>query len=75
MLLTPEQIQIEALSLPPHQREELVARLLESLGEDDQIEAEWLELARNRLSAIRSGNGQSVAGDSVLREAREIASQ
>jgi hypothetical protein len=73
MLLTPEQIQIEALSLPPQQREELVARLLESLSDDDCVEAEWLELARKRLAALHDGTGNLLDGEQVIQEANKIA--
>lgn len=71
MLLTPEQIQIEALSLPPHKREELAGRLLESLGSEPSVETEWLILARHRLDEIRARTARTVEGKAVIKQARE----
>ena len=77
MLLSPEQIQIEALSLPPEQRAELAERLLESLGgeQNGDVTHEWLQLATKRLKEIRSGETTLIDGDTVLANARKSLSQ
>lgn len=76
MLLSQEQIQIEALSLPPQQRAELAERLLDSLGSEstDEVSSEWISLACERLAEIRSGRVTPVDGVAVLDKARKSVS-
>lgn len=72
MLLTPDQIQSEALSLPAQQRSQLAERLLASL--DDEVnegaEQEWLAVAKRRLDEIRSGAVAPIPGDEALARLR-----
>jgi putative addiction module component (TIGR02574 family) len=77
MLLSHEQIQIEALSLPPQQRAELVERLLDSLHSDssEHMAQEWAALANERLDEIRSGRVTPIDGAEVLAKARKSLSQ
>ena len=77
MLLSREQIQVEALSLPPQERAELAERLLDSLctSSTDEVAQEWLAAANERLEEIRSGRVTPIDGDTVLANARKSLSQ
>ena len=77
MLLSHEQIQIEALSLPPQQRAELAERLLDSLHAEssEEVTQEWVALANERLDDIRSGRVTPIDGAAVLEKARKSLSQ
>jgi putative addiction module component (TIGR02574 family) len=77
MLLSREQIQIEALSLPPQERAELAERLLDSLraGSTEEVAQEWLAVANERLDEIRSGRVTPIDGETVLANARKSLSQ
>lgn len=72
MSLSAEQIKIEALSLPPEDRSELLLRLADSLGvsDDKQIDREWLAVAKQRLDELRSGQVVGVPADQVFAELR-----
>lgn len=72
MLLTPDQIHVEALSLPPAQRAELAELLLASLGEDtpETAQREWLQTALRRLDDLRDGLVECVDGEEALARAR-----
>jgi hypothetical protein len=74
MLLTPDQVQIEALSLPPESRAELADRLLASLSSDesDAVQQEWLALARRRLADVRNGTADELDGTEVMSTARRL---
>lgn len=77
MLLSREQIQIEALSLPPQDRAELAERLLDSLrgSSTEEVAQEWLAVANERLDEVRSGRVTPIDGDAVLANARKSLSQ
>ena len=77
MLLSHEQIQIEALSLPPQQRAELAERLLDSFHAEssEEVTQEWVALANERLDEIRSGRVTPIDGFVVLEKARKSLSQ
>ena len=77
MLLSHEQIQIEALSLPPQQRAELAERLLDSLHSEspEDVAQEWVALAGKRLDEIRSGDVTPIDGADALANARRSLSQ
>jgi putative addiction module component (TIGR02574 family) len=72
MLLSHEQIQIEALSLPPQQRAELVERLLDSLHSEsaEHVAQEWAALATERLDEIRTDRVTPIDGADVMAKAR-----
>ena len=72
MLLTAEQVKIEALSLPPEERSDLLLRLAASLGvsDDTAIDQEWLTVARERIEELRSGQVVGIPADQVFAELR-----
>lgn len=72
MLLSVEQIKIEALSLPPEERSELLLRLADSLGvsDEERIDGEWLTVAKQRLDELRLGQVIGIPADQVFAELR-----
>ena len=56
MITTPlEEIEAMALQLPAADRSHLTERLLDSLSEDDEIMAAWIEEAERRSDAFDRG--------------------
>ena len=68
--MSTEELEIEALKLPPQDRAKLAEKLLESLESlsDDENERLWAEEAARRDSAWEPAAGRP--GVSVLRDAR-----
>jgi putative addiction module component (TIGR02574 family) len=66
------QLESEALKLTPRQRARLAARLISSL--DDQIDADaetlWAEEAERRLDELRAGKVKGRSSEIVFRKAR-----
>ena len=62
-----------ALSLPPSERAEIAASLIESLDEEANadVEAAWAEEIKRRLESIDKGEVQLVPWDDVIRSMRE----
>lgn len=56
----------EALQLPEEARMDLVERLIISMPGYRDLEEEQIEIARKRLSEMRSGEVAGVPGDLVL---------
>ena len=56
----------EALDLDDEQREELIGVLLTSLDRVDEIDRAWMEEARRRYDAIRSGKARTLPHDEVV---------
>lgn len=56
----------EALDLDKHAREELVETLLISLDREEEIDRAWMEEARRRYDAIKSGQARTLAHDEVV---------
>ena len=57
----------EAESLPIDERMIVIDSLLRSLNPPEQeIDAQWLTVARERLSELRSGDIEAVSGHQVL---------
>ena len=77
MLLTSDQIKIEALSLPAADRADLAGRLIDSLQEESEnvIAHEWTAMARSRLAEIQSGSSLSRDGQDVMAKARSLVSR
>ena len=75
--MTPKgkEIQAAALALPAEDRRELSVLLTESLLESGRAEWEkaWGEEALRRLHDIDAGRVETVGGDEVLRELRELS--
>jgi putative addiction module component (TIGR02574 family) len=56
----------EALDLDDREREELVGLLLNSLDHVDEIDRAWMEEARRRYEAVRSGKARTLSHDEVV---------
>lgn len=77
MITTPlEEIEAMALQLPASDRSHLAERLLDSLSEDDEIMAAWLEEAERRADAHDRGEMETIDFDESIARARaRIASR
>jgi len=66
------QVESQALKLSPRQRARLAARLISSLDDQTDPEAEklWAEEAERRLEELRSGKIKGRPEESVFRRAR-----
>ena len=62
-----------ALSLPPNERAEIAASLIESLDEETEadVEAAWAEEIKRRIESIDKGEVQLIPADEVMRSMRE----
>jgi hypothetical protein len=56
----------EALDLDDHRREELVGLLLNSLDHVDEIDRAWMEEAKRRYEAVRSGKARTLSHEEVV---------
>ena len=76
MIVTPlEEIEALALQLPISDRCHLAERLLESLSEDEEILATWVEEAERRADAYYRGEIEAIDFDeSIARVRARIAS-
>ena len=69
-----QEIESQALRLPPDQRALLAQHLIASLDEDDETAKAWADEAARRSDAIRSGAVEPVAAADVYAEARRSVS-
>ena len=69
-----QEIEAQALQLPPEQRAVLVQHLIASLDEADEIERAWAEEAARRSDAVRSGAANSIPAADVFAVARRAIS-
>jgi len=67
-----EAIAVEALSLPAHDRAELVLRLAESLDEGHDADADdaWAAEVAGRIATVRDGTAETLTTADALAEAR-----
>ena len=74
MPLTIDQITSEAMQLSVSSRAELAEKLVESLDfpEDDDIQRAWASEAIRRRDDVRSGRVQTIPGEQVLAEIRQM---
>jgi putative addiction module component (TIGR02574 family) len=65
-------LEASALKLPPEQRARLAERLISSLeqGADPEAEAAWLGEAERRLDELESGATATTPAEQVLSQAR-----
>jgi len=65
MILTPQEIESQALELPANDRAELAERLAGSLSNDETSPSRqaWLKLALQRRDEIRSGSVIGIPGE------------
>ena len=74
MPLTIDQITTEAMQLSVSSRAELAEKLVESLdfSEDDDLQRIWAVEAIRRRDDVRSGRVQTIPGEQVLAEVRQM---
>jgi putative addiction module component (TIGR02574 family) len=65
-------LEAKVLKLPPEQRARLAQRLISSLDQTSDAEAEelWLRESERRLGELESGEVQPVAAERVIEKAR-----
>jgi hypothetical protein len=61
-----EDLEAQALSLPPEDRARLLERLIASFEPKSPAQAAWLELARRRRDDARAGRAKMVPGAVAL---------
>ena len=66
------ELESKALKLPPKERARLAERLISSLDQKTDPDAErlWLQEAERRLDELESGNASGVPADRVFEKAR-----
>jgi Putative addiction module component. len=74
MNLTYEDIQQAAEQLPVKQRAHLAHVLLRGLdnGDEEDVEALWLEEARRRYDAFKRGELEAIDGDAAMAQLRNL---
>lgn len=74
MIFTVEQLEREALKLPASSRAELAEKLVGSLhgAEDANHRKEWADEAQRRLEDVRMGRVESIPGECVFAEIRQM---
>jgi putative addiction module component (TIGR02574 family) len=68
--MTKQQIEAEALKLPPHERARLAELLIASLDEEDEIARAWADEAERRYEELRSGAVQPIPAEEVFNKLR-----
>jgi putative addiction module component (TIGR02574 family) len=71
-MLTADQIQSEALSLPRPERARIAQALVSSLHMEPEVEQAWDEEIRRRVRDIESGVTEMIPGDDVFREGEDL---
>lgn len=66
MTITLEMLEAEALKLPAADRSHLLERLVESLDEDNEVEAAWDAVAEEREAKIGHGSSQTVPFEQAI---------
>lgn len=69
-----QEIESQALRLPPSQRALLAQHLIASLDEEDEIERAWADEVSRRSDALASGKVTAIPVADVLAEARRAIS-
>ncbi|HLW64024.1 MAG TPA: addiction module protein [Gemmataceae bacterium] len=59
-------------ALPKNDREELFDHLLSTLDPDDDVRADWLCVAEQRIAEIRSGQAEGIPADEALQNLLEL---
>ena len=74
MSMSPQQVEAQALELPPGERARLARRLIVSLDEEvedpAEVERAWQAEIQRRLDEYRAGKAQTTPAADVLSEAR-----
>ena len=66
------ELESKALKLPPKERARLAERLIASLDQETDPDAEelWLQEAERRLDELESGSASGIPADQVFEKAR-----
>lgn len=70
MSIPVEDLEAQALRLPPEDRARLVERLIASFEPKSPAQAAWTQLAHRRREDVRSGRTRMVPGDEALARVR-----
>ena len=70
--MTLEELENQAMQLPPSERERLAARLLHSIeGEErNEVEQAWVEEAERRLDELLNGQVKGIPAAQVMEDIR-----
>ena len=77
MIFISKKIEQEVLSLPAHERIELIDRLIESLNlpSDPEIDRLWAEEGEKRFSELENGSVTPISGNKVFSNIRSVLHQ
>ena len=77
MIFISKKIEQEMLSLPAHERIELIDRLIESLNlpSDPDIYHLWAEEGEKRFSELENGSVTPISGNKVFSNIRSVLHQ
>lgn len=77
MIFISKKIEQEMLSLPAHERIELIDRLIESLNlpSDPEIDRLWAEEGEKRFSELETGSVTPISGNKVFSNIRSVLHQ
>lgn len=77
MIFISKKIEQEMLSLPAHERIELIDRLIESLNlpSDPEIDRLWAEEGEKRFSELETGSITPISGNKVFSNIRSVLHQ
>ncbi len=70
MTLPVEDLEAEALSLPPEDRARLLERLIASFEPKSPAQAAWIQVAQRRRDDVRAGRAAMLPGDEALARVR-----
>jgi len=70
MTLPVEDLEAEALRLPPEDRARLLERLIASFEPKSPAQAAWIQVAQRRRDDVRAGRAAMLPGDEALARVR-----
>lgn len=66
MAVPVEDLEAQALSLPPEDRARLLERLIASFEPKSPAQAAWIQIAQRRRDDVRAGRAAMLPGDEAL---------
>ena len=71
-MLSNKELLDQAISLPVNERAEMVDLILKSLNNpSEEIDKQWIEVAKKRLSEINSGKVKAIPGHEVFQKIKD----
>ena len=70
MAVPVEDLEAQALSLPPEDRARLLERLIASFEPKSPAQAAWIQIAQRRRDDVRAGRAAMLPGDEALARVR-----